>query len=51
VKPQDMFRALAADLRKEAQRQSEIRRDKAAGVLVAAAGLGMLARKLGGTRG
>lgn len=46
-----MLRALATDLRAEAQRRAKIGRDKAAGVLVAAAGLGMLARKLGGTRG
>jgi hypothetical protein len=46
-----MFRSLAKDLRAEATRRAEVSRDKAASVLVAAAGLGMLARKLGGTHG
>jgi len=43
----EMFRSLADGLRKEAQRSVEVRRDKAAAVLVAANGLGVLSRKLG----
>lgn len=46
-----MLRALAQDLRAEHVRREDVRRAKAAGVLVAAAGLGMLARKLGVARG
>lgn len=46
-----MLRTLAKDLRAEAGRRAEVSRAKAASVLVAAAGLGMLARKLGGARG
>lgn len=46
-----MLRSIANDLRVEATRRAEERRAKAAGVLVAAAGLGMLRRKLGGTHG
>jgi hypothetical protein len=43
----EMFRSLADNLRKEAGRASELRRDKAAAVLVASTGLGTLGRKLG----
>lgn len=46
-----MLRSLASDLRTEATKRAEVRRDKAASVLVAAAGFGMLQRKLGGARG
>ncbi len=46
-----MLRALAKDLRAEATKRAEVRREKAAATLVAAAGLGMLRRKLGGTHG
>lgn len=46
-----MLRALADDLRSEAVKRAELRRAKAASVLVAAAGFGMLQKKLGGTRG
>ena len=46
-----MLRALAKDVRAQATKQAEDRRNTAATTLVAAAGFGMLARKLGGTRG
>lgn len=46
-----MLRAIAADLRKEGARREQIRREKAASVLVAASGLGLLARKLGVAHG
>ncbi len=46
-----MLRAIANDLRTEATKRAEVHRAKAASVLVAAAGLGMLRRKLEGTRG
>ncbi len=46
-----MLRALAKDLRAEAVKRAELRQQKAAATLVAAAGLGMLQRKLGGARG
>lgn len=46
-----MLRALAKDVRAQAVKQADDRRDTAATTLVAASGLGMLARKLGGVRG
>jgi hypothetical protein len=46
-----MLRALAADLRKEAARRDRVRQEKAATVLVAASGLGLLGRKLGVSHG
>lgn len=46
-----MLRSLASDLRTEAVKRAELRQLKAANVLVAAAGLGLLKRKLGGARG
>jgi hypothetical protein len=47
MKMSEMFRTLADDLRKEASRASELRREKAAAVLVASTGFGVLSRKLG----
>lgn len=46
-----MLRTIAGDLRKEATRRDQVRREKAASVLVAASGFGLLGRKLGVTRG
>lgn len=46
-----MLRAIAADLRKEAARREQVRREKAASLLVAASGLGLLGRKLGVSHG
>jgi hypothetical protein len=46
-----MLRSLANDLREQATKRAETHKAKAASVLVAAAGLGMLRSKLGGTRG
>jgi hypothetical protein len=46
-----MLRSLANDLREQATKRAEVRKTKAASVLVAAAGFGMLRSKLGGTRG
>jgi hypothetical protein len=51
MKESEMLRALAKDLRSEAVKRAEVRREKAAATLVAAAGLGMLRRKLGGAHG
>lgn len=42
-----MLRALAADLRNEGARRDIVRREKAAALIVAASGLGLLGRKLG----
>jgi hypothetical protein len=42
-----MLRTIASDLRKEATRRDRVRREKAATILVAASGLGLLSRKLG----
>lgn len=46
-----MLRALAKDLRVEATKRAEVHQAKAAATLVAAAGFGMLRRKLGGAHG
>ena len=46
-----MLRSIAKDLRMQGSKQAEVRKTKAAHVLVAAAGLGMLRAKLGGSRG
>jgi hypothetical protein len=46
-----MLRSIANDLRTQGSKQAEIRKVKAASVLVAAAGFGMLRAKLGGSRG
>jgi len=46
-----MLRALANDLRVQATKRAEMRQGKAASILVAATGLGMLRSKLGGARG
>lgn len=46
-----MLRSLAASLRVEATKRAEARQTKAACVLVAATGLGLLRSKLGGTHG
>lgn len=46
-----MLRTIANDLREQGSKQAQIRKEKAASVLVAAAGFGMLRAKLGGTRG
>jgi hypothetical protein len=51
MKESEMLRALAKDLRAEAVKRAEVQRTKAAATLVAAAGLGMLRRKLGGAHG
>lgn len=51
MKESEMLRALAKDVRAQAVKQADDRRNTAATTLVAAAGLGMLARKLGGARG
>lgn len=51
MKEAEMLRSLAKDLRVEATKRAAARRDKAAAVLVAATGLGMLRRKLGGAHG
>ena len=51
MKVPDTLRALAKDLRSEATKRAEIHQSKAAATLVAAAGLGMLRRKLGGAHG
>jgi len=48
VKESEMLRAFASDLRKEASRLDVVRQEKAASVLVAASGFGMLQRKLRG---
>lgn len=45
------LRALATELRAMATEQATIRREKAACVLIAAKGLGLLQRKLGDTHG
>lgn len=42
-----MLRAIAADLRQEGMRRDNVRREKAATLIVAASGLGLLSRKLG----
>ena len=46
-----MLRTIATDLRATAVKNAEERKVKAAHVLVAAAGFGMLRSKLGGSRG
>jgi hypothetical protein len=46
-----MLRTIANDLRTQGSKQAQIRKEKAASVLVAAAGFGMLRSKLGGSRG
>jgi len=46
-----MLRTIANDLRTQGSKMAEDRKVKAAGVLVAAAGFGMLRSKLGGARG
>ena len=51
MKVSETLRALAADVRTHAVKQADDRRNTAATTLVAAAGLGMLARKLGGAHG
>jgi hypothetical protein len=48
MKESEMLRTLAKDLRTEATKRAEVHRTKAAATLVAAAGFGMLRRKLGG---
>lgn len=47
----EMLRVIANSLRTEAVKRADVRRGKAASVLVAAAGFGLLARKLGVHRG
>jgi hypothetical protein len=47
MKDSEMLRQIASDLRAEAVKRAEVRRDKAASVLVAATGFGLLGRKLG----
>lgn len=49
MRESEMLRAIAKDLRVEATKRAEDHRVKAAATLVAAAGLGMLRRKLGGS--
>ena len=51
MKTSEMLRSLASDLRVEATKRADVRRAKAATVLVAATGLGILRAKLGGLRG
>lgn len=51
MKSSEMLRSLASELRTEATKRAEARRAKAANVLIAATGLGLLRAKLGGTRG
>jgi hypothetical protein len=51
MKEPEMLRALARDVRAQAVKQAEDRRNTAAATLVAATGLGMLTRKLGGICG
>ena len=46
-----MLRTIATDLRTQGSKQADVRKAKAASVLVAAAGFGMLRSKLGGARG
>jgi len=46
-----MLRSIANDLREQGTKQAETRKVKAASILVAATGFGMLRAKLGGTRG
>jgi len=46
-----MLRTIANDLRTQGSKQAEVRKTKAAHVLVATAGFGMLRAKLGGVRG
>lgn len=46
-----MLRTIANDLRVEATKRADARRAKAACVLVAASGLGLLSRKLGVSHG
>jgi hypothetical protein len=46
-----MLRTIASDLRAQGLKQAEDRKIKAASVLVAATGFGMLRSKLGGARG
>lgn len=46
-----MLRTIANDLRTQGSKLAEDRKVKAASVLVAAAGFGMLRSKLGGARG
>jgi hypothetical protein len=46
-----MLRSIANDLRVQGSKHAEERKVKAASVLVAAAGFGMLRSKLGGARG
>lgn len=47
----DLLRTIAKDLRVQSNKQADDRKTKAAHVLVAAAGFGMLRHKLGGVRG
>lgn len=47
----EMLRNLANDLRAKAASQAVAKRQKAAHVLIAARGLGLLRSKLGGARG
>ena len=51
MKESEMLRSIANDLRTQGSKQAEIRKEKAATVLVAAAGFGTLRSKLGGLRG
>lgn len=47
----DMLRGLAAALRDESTKRAAEKQTKAAHVMIAAAGLGLLQKKLGGPRG
>jgi len=49
VSTSDAMRQLAAELRQQAETQKIAKREKAAQVIKAATGLGMLRQKLGGT--
>lgn len=51
MKNSEMLRQLASDLRVEAVKRAEVRREKAASVLIAATGFRMLGRKLGVSHG
>jgi hypothetical protein len=51
VKDSEMLRTIANDLRVQGSKLADIRKIKAASVLVAAAGFGVLRSKLGGSRG
>jgi hypothetical protein len=46
-----MLRTIAKDLRTQGAKQAEVRQAKAASVLIAATGFGLLRSKLGGVRG